>query len=112
MLAAEAVVRGTLLAAVVVVLFAAAFQVLVAVRGLLRLRSRVIAYTTSPVANALAKARGDVARLEAALVARDLLLARARAALTTIRHGGLPPGALARLARLRDEYAAFIASRR
>jgi hypothetical protein len=109
---AEAVVRGTLLAAVVVVFVAAAFQVVVALRGLLRLRALVVAYGASPVATALAKSRGDVTRIQAALAARDLLLARAQTALATIRRGPLPPGLVAWLARLRAELAAFNASAR
>ncbi|MGD0053068.1 MAG: hypothetical protein ABSD03_14805 [Vulcanimicrobiaceae bacterium] len=112
MLDAEAVVRGTLLAAVVVVLLAAGLQIVRALRGLLRIRARLVAHAGSPAATALAQAQRDVARLQAARAACDLLLARAQAALATIRRGPLPPGVVALLARLRAELAAFNASAR
>lgn len=92
-------------------LAAGATQLLRALAAFKRLTARVDAYGELPVVRAAKVAKRDVARLEAAAAAVVPLIARAQAALLTIRRGPLPEQLTIAIVRVRAELAAFRAFR-
>jgi hypothetical protein len=95
-----AAVLWTALVAVLAVLGLAVWQLVRAMREVMRIKRRVDSLAELPIVASLAKAGGDAERIAAATERIEPLLGRAQAAVAVIRQGPIPPDVVNAVVRI------------